>query len=57
MSDIESTMQGYEAFQPPDPIRLSTGPEETQEIGRLRDDYFDRVLSTLRLSKRAIEFL
>lgn len=53
--ELNELTQRLEGVEVPETYRFSTGPEETVEIGRITDDYFDRTITALRLSNRALQ--
>jgi len=52
---VEKMIQQFNNLEVPLTRRFTTGPEESSEIGRLTDEYFNRVVASLALSKRALE--
>lgn len=55
MIEYATAKQRFDALPIPDSCRLSTGPDESAEIARLTNEYFDSVVEALQLSRRALE--
>ena len=51
----EDAMRKFDGLAVPESVRFSTGPEESHEVGQLTNEYFQSVMDSLLLSRRALQ--